>query len=218
MNEKIIEKIKGLLALATGETGNAHERELAMRRAQELMAKHAIEESALLEGETTLPVISQKFEPSGLYRINSTLTRWIPYIMTPIAQSFGGFVTFNRTGAATVWGFEPNVKIIQYAANVVLYQGSQDLKREFVKLRQMSFADSFWRGFAIAMVEKFKPKTEGQSSELTIYDPVRAKAMEFGTARPDNYSDASEQGIASGRATTLHKGLTESASSGKRIG
>src|SRR5258707_14686964 len=40
-HEQLVERIKNLLALATGE-GNEHEKRLALQRAQELMARYSI--------------------------------------------------------------------------------------------------------------------------------------------------------------------------------
>lgn len=215
-NEKIIERIKNLLALGTNDGATEAERALAMDRARRMMAQYCVT-LCDLDSETKLDIVAEEWKPSDLFPLSSTLVKWLPGIIGPIAKFFGGFSTFSsKTGKVWIYGYEPNIKIIQYATNAVLLQGYRAWQKEFRQTRTMSFSDGFWHGFAQGIQLKFKkPHTDGaQSGELTIYDAVEARKREFSGVSINSFAsaDSRKAGRATGENVTVHKGMDGGAS------
>lgn len=207
-SDKILERIKNLLALATGDGGTEPERRLAMERAKELMARYALSTDDL-SGSTKSDIFNEIFQPSGLVPLSSTLVKYLPLILESIARSFGGFTTFSKaSGKVWIYGYAPNIAIIQYASNVVLGQGWSDLKKAMREHRSMALVEGFWHGFSEAVREKFKPTLKDAEYALTIYDEVEALKRTFGSTSIDPLgSFGKDSGTASGRNVQVHKAV-----------
>ncbi len=227
--ERLVEKIKSLLALATGENNSSEEKSLAMQRAQELMAKYSLD----VKTECAEPqfVISRNFEPSSVYRIDQALFGILPEVLDVIGKNFGVMTYLNvapgpvRSVTCCFLGFETNIQLTQYAVDVILYQGWAGYRRIMRLERSTTFAPDYWRGFYDGLVEKFEKSAE-VGIGLVVYDPVKAALAKLtggkttkSWALGNSLSDAYVQGVEDGKNSTLNKGVgNATAGHGKLLG
>ena len=116
LNEKeLIEKIKKLLALAA--SPNENEAQLAMSKAQELMAKYCIN---IIE-EKDLVITSE------IYYTNVKLPfAELIYISNVISRIFGCITIISNV--IEMHGYSTNIKIVKFSIDSVLAQASIELK------------------------------------------------------------------------------------------
>lgn len=205
----IIEKIKSLLALASDPSTTEHERQLAFSRARTLIERHAVKEQDL--SDKPLEILTIPFQPSNLYRISSTLNSKLPWVLQPIAEYFGCFVLV-RSGVLTCFvGYKHNIEITQYAANVLLRQGTQDFKKAFRgrvgSEPLLTFEERFWNGFMGAMTERFKIQDTPQTQEISIYDPIKRMRDSIRSLSWTNLYSSDSAGFESGKNAQLHRPL-----------
>lgn len=184
MTDQIIAKIKRLLELSASPV--PAEASLAFRKAQDLMAKYSI--SAIeLESETKSPEIVRR-EYSLKSKAPLGLMEFLPYIAQSIGKPFGVFILVKTIERKILLvGFPTNTELVDYAIDCVLNQCIVDYRREFAKMRSISFAPEFWRGVSDSLRSRFEPSpsasSEGNGNEVTVYDPVKKYMEQFtGTA------------------------------------
>lgn len=202
--DKLIEKIKSLLALAS--SPNEHEAELAMRRAQELMAKYCIEECELQYNKQEFVIESATYTPK--IRMGTGLLQHLPIIATTIAPIFGCQATFTKlTHTIKLWGFRTNLAVCEYAIDALLNQGYADYKREYAKQRSLMFDHNFWSGFAIGIDRKFKKASE-ESKAIVVYDKVEEYMQKNFKQAVMRTSAAALAGIESGKSAVIYGGIS----------
>jgi len=217
--KSLIEKIKSLLALATG-VGNENEKQLALKRAQELMAKYSVDVVFARHPCESTPTIEQiRYETKLDLPISLRTSLDLAHTIEPICQNFGVYVAYNLAGHVLLWGFKTNLEVAIYACETLLYQGIQDFKREYRRQRTMGFGISFWKGFREGLKVKFD-KSIIPENALVLYDQVKQEWMRkvtFGSGS-FNQSNANgmELGIQSARDAVLNKGI-ESTMSGRLL-
>lgn len=203
--ESLIEKIKSLLALATG-VGNEHEKRLALSRAQELMARYAVD---LSEKNHVEDIIKSEYIPKFEVPLHLRNKMELMRIITPIAENFGCYLALANE--IRVFGFSTNIEVTKFAIDTLLYQGIQDFKREYRIQRSTAFAPSFWSGFRKGLEEKFEKPSE---KALVLYDKVK-NVWENSTRSVDVFfanSNASgaEIGFNSAKNAVLNPGIQSS--------
>ncbi len=214
---KLIEKIKSLLALATG-VGNEHEKQLALSRAQELMARYAI---SISDNESKPEdIVRESFHTT--FDIPLFLRNCIEFLVVtqPIAENFGVYLSINPAGNIWMTGFKTNVEIANYAINTLLYQGVQDFKRGYREHRTIGFATAFWHGFTAGMAEKFA-KQSIPSEALVLYNRVKDKFLSqtrfMNATLMTTNAGGFKTGKNSAREAVLNPGI-QSTSSGRLLG
>ena len=168
IEDKIIDKIKKLLALSA--SPNENEAQLALEKAQKLMADYCISRNKLYSFEKPLEVISKLYNPP--FHPSRGLQKELPHIAGTISRIFGcmGLIQGNRPA---IYGFQTNIEIVQYTLDTILNQAIIDYRIGYAKARSITFDESFWKAFSTALMMRFlKHITEGNG--LIIYDPVRA--------------------------------------------
>lgn len=170
--EELIDKIKRLLALSSDPSTTEHERDLAYKKAQALMAKYCISNlntenvqelvtSEVYKTERKLPVFLQ------------SCTNFVS-IFNSTAHNFGCYLAFKTIkNEVSIFGFKINIEVLKYILDTLISQGQFDYRVEYSKRREISFSSAFWTGFGKGLDARFSKKNlEEQAIEL--YDRVKA--------------------------------------------
>jgi hypothetical protein len=205
----LITRIKQLLALATGE-GNENEKKLAMQRAQELMARHSVSESELMDKPTLIldKIFKWNLEnPLPLYFFNPIIAT---EIMGITAENFGCYA-FALGYDLHLMGFEHNIEIAEYAINVLMNQGIKDFRKGYRENRSVGFSVMFWQGFTRGLKERFA-KISNETA-IILYDKVKKEFeskvqfvnMEIGQFSGQGFNE----GHKSAKEASLNPGVVE---------
>lgn len=211
--DKIVEKIKKLLALAS--SPNENEAQLAMERAQSLMAEYCIQENQFFDRNS----LNVTFRESVIFELYTSpfnasrgLQKELPQIVHTIGRIFGCMCMIWRpTLEYRIYGFKTNIEITKYTIDAILNQARIDYQIGYRKARTISFDESFWKAFAIILRERFQKHVE-ESTGLVIYDAVRAKIKELskGIYISHNGTDSIagvKAGQLSGSSVSIHPGI-----------
>jgi hypothetical protein len=143
MDSKVYEKIQKLLELAT--SPNEHEAKSAMEFARKLMLQYNINN---FQRQITTLVAN--------YPKQSTIPTF-PRIVNVLVRVFGCGVTYSKEcNIVEIYGFADNIKVAEYAIEMVCNQALVDYRAEYAKYRSLSFREGFWQGFANGLYAKFK--------------------------------------------------------------
>ncbi len=145
-NEKIISKIKKLLAMADQSGGaSEQERETAMRQANAMMDKHNIELSDTVETTDT---------GQDEHHIGSTI--WKAYVLSAVAKLYGceSYRTNGASGQMFIIGLEHNRQVTASMSEYLI----KSIKREAKKYEGESrrFLNNFRKGAAIGITQQTK--------------------------------------------------------------
>lgn len=166
MNQKLIDKIKKLLAL--GSSPVKAEAELALQRAKELMETYGI---SLIESNREA-IVEQCYEYSEGQN-NADFQISLISIAASIAPVFHCMV-FIRMNRPLIVGFETNVEITKHALDCILHSLWYDYRKLRKENRSLVFSLNFWTGAKQGIHEKFSPKSTDSRSEygIVLYDQV----------------------------------------------
>lgn len=217
-NQKILDKIKALLALANDAGASPNEAATALRQAQKMMEQHGIEQAAVdapTIGESHIKAGS-KCRPS-LWELNLTHI---------VADAFGAVPIFVEHFDKGEWQFiapTPRAEVAAYVATILLRKLTKarkeyiDTKLTRVKKRanKTARADDFCYGW-IAIVQRQVIKlalSEAEQQAVDTYiaanmgktETVTGRARE-GDKRRDRENDF-RQGVAAGKDVHLHQGV-----------
>jgi hypothetical protein len=118
LNDKLIIKIQKLLALS--ESSNRNEAELAILKAQELLAKHKLSLKEVNEFKTCNSAIKE-----NITKVTFTKAKWKAKLAKLIADNFGCYYYFKtrRTHTITFLGREEDVTVcnivLEYAVDCI---------------------------------------------------------------------------------------------------
>ena len=219
--DKIIEKIKKLLELAT--SPNEHEAKRAMEMAQKLMIQYNLSFTDLDSGTGPEKIEQTEYFNENFNRLG--VREQLPRIVKTIGRIFGCFALYGRKGTGVIsqvllYGYSTNLKIAEYALDSIFAQGALDLKVAMKKSRSAMIGLEFWDGFAYGLQRKFEQfSSVEQNGALTVYDPVKnfVNSISGGTFKLSSYSGSGrEAGIESGMKAEIRPGL-DSKSGGKLL-
>lgn len=221
--EKLIEKIKKLLALSTSD--NIEEASRAMEAAQKLMERYTIS-SFDLENKERKEEITKRFcSLAGFTNGNDQMLENLQQVFSTIGAIYGcvylidcsGRIRFGLVGI----GFPTNLEIAEYSISLILEHGRTEYKREYKKNPSFNFAPRFWQGFSIGIQAKFG-KIADVGKGMIVYDPVKnfiKDNFEINHIMIDGFSrNEIESGIKAGKSAELRSGLREDSSKVERIG
>lgn len=176
IKDKLIAKIKSLLALASDSSTSEHERALALKNAQKLMAQYSIDFLNLDSKGIEDKIISKElsYKPTGILKSDVIYK----YIVNRIADNFGVYVYFKMgsiSEALYLYGFETNCEIADYAINSLFTQGWYDY-RVNTSFKSAGTCINFWNGFFQGLLRKFN-KNELDTNALILYDKVKDEFM-----------------------------------------
>jgi len=216
MNNKILEKIKKLLSLAT--SPNEHEAQSASKKAQALLLKHNLTMSELdyeesnyskevfVEGRAS---VEDKF-------INSILSKYF----------FVTLVKSRKLGGVYILGEKTNVEIARYT-RAYLKQTFNSLFKAYRAESgcALNHRQSYFYGLHNGLAEKLEEQKKSFEGEhgLVVVDKGLAKFThsEFGNLHKQSqkFSNRSEEagqaGREAGRKITINRGVTHSSNSNK---
>ena len=218
-SEKLIEKIKKLLSLAS--STNPYEAELATIKANELLLKHNLEKLSLLEKSEeevwVKRVLSTSRNSAKIHAIYEILQT---FFVAPVFNYGKGVLYLEVTGSRT------NVELADYVANFL----DQELERlfsvyqkEHSDLKGQRAKNSFFKGMAEGYVEKIK-KTQKEVSlaegkELIVLEQDLKRQMRLAysrlgststSRREDSYSK--NLGRKAGQNLSIHGAISKGVS------
>lgn len=211
--EKVTEKIKKLLELAT--SPNEHEARRAMEMAQKLMIQFNIDEVDLNTANVSEQIIQENYDNELFNRIG--VREQLPRITKTIGRIFGVFALFNRRGTGVIsevllFGYPTNLKVAKYALDSILQQGALEYKAVYRANRSTLGGLEFWDGFAYGLQRKFESfSSKEANSALVVYDPVEryTKERSGGSFNLSSFDGSSrEAGIAAGLRAEIRSGIT----------
>ena len=157
-NEKIIDRIKKLLAMATHNRGNHYECEVAMKMAHRLMAEHKISEAQLntsdkeIDCEYRSIVVKKKDH-------KTKLLAFIAWIMSEFFQT----EVYSRPAEAVVVSTKDNIETAVYIFEYLLNNMRACYlaeKRKQRKLFRIVDEYSYYAGFYVGLSEKLREQKE----------------------------------------------------------
>lgn len=210
MSDKILNKVRALLTQAEDPAATAEEAEAFSRKAEELIAKYAID-LALLESQPERkgkPVTVRWEMPEGYTKAKVSL-------LTGIGMTHNvRVIQSNRPDGRRLIlvGFESDLALVELLYTSLLVQGNHALMQ--ASRSDRSFRTSFWYGFAYRVYERmdemrsraeYEATKESTSTELVLLsrkDEVdRAVEDEFPRLRKGaNGRVGSPEGFGSGQA------------------
>lgn len=162
-SEKLIEKIKKLLSLAS--SSNAHEAELATIKANELLLKHNLEKLSLTrkdEEEVWVKrVLTGTRNNARLHAIYEILQN---FFVAPVFNYGKGVIYLEVTGTRT------NVELADYVANFLEHELErlfEVYQKEHSVMKGKRAKNSFMKGIAEGYVEKIKSAQKEVSQNLS---------------------------------------------------
>ncbi|PJI06557.1 MULTISPECIES: DUF2786 domain-containing protein [Clostridium] len=156
MDTKIIEKIQKLLSLS--ESSNEHEAEVAMLKAQELLAKYKLSIKEVKEYKRYNSKIQEKTTD-----VTFTKAKWKAQLAGVISDNFGCYRYFKTRGTNTIvfFGREEDVIVCNLVLNYAvdsIYSVVKKLKYQYSKngYRTRGIENDYALGFIYGLQEKFE--------------------------------------------------------------
>lgn len=209
IDQKLLEKIKALIALSNDPNTTIHERNLALQRAQVLMAKYSV--GSLDEAIKELPIVHKEF--TNIKQPFGTDLMLLNTICTIVGEQFGCYCYMNtQTRKLYIMGLEINCDITMHAVDTLMNQGIADNKTERHGLHAPSgFYVNFWLGFAEGLRDKFIKLSDEKA--LVLYDKIKDEFRKKVTfiKRIDSGSTGSgmQAGFNSAKNAHMNKGVSK---------
>lgn len=155
--EKMIDRVRGLLALAEDESTTEHERELATVRAAELMAKFSID-GAMLAAKADL----RQMPCDKIVHFPDPYAKQHMFLYVAILRAFGGDCVIVQTHhkyqkndgmKLQVYGFEADLTMVDILYTSLLLQGVNQSKVVPRYEHARTWRVSFWSGYT-RVIEK----------------------------------------------------------------
>lgn len=214
---KLIEKIKKLLELST--SSNEHEAKSAMDNAQKLMIRYSIAESELSEQELReTKIIQSEYWNTNLGRPG--LLPYVPQMINTIGPIFGVYGLTHLKNKTVermdLIGYPTNIEITRFALDSIITQGLYESKLAYRQYRTTTFGESFWKGFADGLYDKFNSFKE-QSKGIVVYDKIKqhVNSLASGTYRAPTANELAQgAGFAAGQKAEIRRAV-ENTNQGK---
>lgn len=208
MDEKLIEKIKKLLALS--KSSNENEAKIAMLKAQELLAKHKLSIKEIKDYKIADDSIREKISS-----ISFRQGKWKAKLGGLISENFGCYQYFKTNKSQTIAFFGREEDII--VCNIVLEYAVDSILSTVKRLRYQYFREGYStkgleNDYALGFIDGLKNMFEEQKRKNQEWGLVLVKDAEVVEA----YSNIKFKG--SINTNTSFKGYTEAYEKGKEDG
>ena len=178
-NQQVLEKIKKILG-KTKNNSSTEEIEVAMLKAQELMAKHHLSMSDINFKEEKKEVTDTSIYESG------RMAWWIKQLSMVIAKNFRcePYITPGKISKLYFIGLKQDVdlskEILNYAVNTIKYQSEAFCQRYKRPGFNVSGIKNDWiRGFLKGLEDKFKEQVKSKGyAIILVKDALVVKAVE----------------------------------------
>lgn len=219
MDTKIIEKIQKLLSLS--ESSNEHEAEVAMLKAQELLAKYKLSIKEVKEYKKYNSKIQEKATD-----ITFTKAKWKAQLAGVISDNFGCYHYFRRKGTNTIvfFGREEDVivcnLVLNYAVDSV-YSVVKKLKYRYSKngYRTRGIENDYALGFVYGLQGKFEEqKRSNQEWGIVLvkdkevveaHDKIKFNKKVDMNIKYKGHSDVYSKGCEDGKKFSVSDKITE---------
>ena len=213
--KSIIEKLKKVLALAAGEAGTP-EGELAAKKANDLMTKHAIK----------MVEISDESETIGKLRLEIGHSTWKRRLLHSVAGycNCSNYYTAASSQGALV-GYGADVEVAEYLFGII---SDETLRKSKAYTRRLKWCDKGQKrkagnDFRLSAVEGFKDKLKALKDNAATLDQtgtaimVNRKAevrdwvkanLKLYSGRTSTSSEYNSAGYKCGQNATLHTGIS----------
>lgn len=170
LDEKILQKVRGLLAMAENPAATEAEAQAFSEKAEELIGRYAID-TALLEAK------EHKGKPtSRRYNMPTPYPKPKTSLLTGIARAYGCQVirTHRDGGGLVVFGYQSDLDVIDVLYTSLLLQALHGMQQQYLSDR--SFRTSYWYGFAAKVSQRLKERQEALVAEVVREsdDPIAA--------------------------------------------
>lgn len=221
-NERIIRRIKRLLALAEG-NANKNESHLAFLQAQEMMVKYAVDPSEITDDEEVREVLdSSGSEYKRLYWYERQLARIVArnFRCKNYLQWVRPEGRVQKLNKIKFMGLEKDVELASAMYKLVIsaieYYTHLHVKENGIGIRHhtQSLKDDYMRGFVEGLERKFEEQIESQEWGLVLVIPkeVEEKYKEEVTGKGTRYiipsvesQESYQQGYRDGNAIDYTK-------------
>lgn len=235
MSDRIIDKIKKLLALAADPGAAPNEAETARRQAEALMAKHRIEEAeVLLASGTAKPVfelvtVRMSATPHYPGHTPKQIPEWINLLSYGVAvftEIRLSLVTTRDGAQIKLMGTVADVTLAQWMIETLAKQ-AYEAARKAVAGKGTREANQFRRGYAVAVQQRLKAMAQGTkqqaagSTALVVVDSAKQQALDeaFGQHKSKQmHVDYSQLGYQAGQQARLGTSRPVAGSSNLRLG
>ncbi len=219
MDTKLVEKIKKLLALS--ESGNEHEAEASMLKAQELLAKHKLSLREVKDFKLIDSAIKEK-------RSNVTFTkaRWKASLAYLIAENFGCYHYFKTRHSHTIafFGREEDITVcnivLEYAIDCI-NSSVKRFKYQYVKdgYSTKGLENDYAMGFIAGLRKKFEEQKKANqewglvlvkdAEVIDAYENIKFKGSIDTKTKFQGHSEAYKQGQSDGQLFSISDKIAE---------
>jgi hypothetical protein len=200
-NAKILNRVRGLLAKAEDPACTPEEATLFSAKAEELVAKYALDAAMLSQEDKGKPIMRR-------YPISNPYGRPKTALFQGIAVAYGcAPVRDTRTKEDVIVGFAADLDVVEILFASILVQGNHQF---FRGPSDKSWRTSFWYGFANRAVQRVeesrrKAKNETPGAALVLFDRSKEtkdalRDMFGGTRASGGGRATSAAGLGAGRA------------------
>ncbi|KLU63546.1 hypothetical protein CEB3_c00660 [Peptococcaceae bacterium CEB3] len=222
MDTKIAEKIKKLLALS--ESGNPHEAELALLKAQELLAKHKLSLKEVKE----FTIVNSDIK-ENVTHVTFTKAKWKANLARLIADNFGCYLycMTYRTHAITFFGREEDITVCNIVLEYAIDCITTAAKRLQYRYRTYGYStkgleNDYALGFIKGLGQKFEEQKEANQAwglvlvkDQEVTDAFNAKKFTGCVNTGTQYqgrADAYERGVIDGQRFSVSDRIAQGGS------
>lgn len=211
-SERVLEKIKKLLKLA--DSSNPHEAELATLKANQLLLRHHLDHSFLVENNDEIYMDRILVKPRRDAKMEAIYEILKHFIVRPVFSFGKGLCSLEVTGTST------NVKLAHYVANFLdqeldhLWKVTQKETGLSGLRAKNSFFSGVARGFSDKMKQQKEQFTVNEQKALMIIEKnleekmstIYRRLSQSGSSQTID-SNARDAGIKKGRELTIRQGV-----------
>lgn len=216
--EKIIERIKKLIALSEDASTTEHERSACRKKAHSLMARFSID---TLHDEKEVEIVHVEFAlPKPIFGLDVTK---LCQILGIIGPPLGCYSYFKRSeDKVYLMGFKINCEIATYTAHVLINQGKRECSDLYKQFPMANTKLAFWKGFVEGLRVRYSPVENSEEQGLVVYDSIK-ELFERSVKKVPIFSAGSDlsalaKGAQSALDARINSGLSNTSSEQRKIG
>jgi|SRR5215471_1330281 len=173
--EKIIERIKKLIALSEDNSTTEGERTACREKAKKLMIQFSIDSYSEATAEPPQIVTEEFIFEKKIFGLG---VQSLCSILSAIGPSFGCYSFYSaKLDKNYVMGFKINCEITIYTATVLINQGVRDCSSVWQTIPSANTKLAFWKGFIHGLHERYQPQSPAVETGVVLYDKVREEFL-----------------------------------------
>jgi len=190
--QKILDRVKRLLAIANHPNSNPHEAESAAKRAQSLITKHGIEQAQLrAEQKKDEPIVQLR-----MLRSNRVAKHKL-WLVGGIAAANNCEYYYSPGYSVTVYGHKSNVDLVKDLYEVLINSVEYWAKRE-AKGKGRRFVNGYKIGMSLRIGERLKEAKKQAEKDATDPTKIAEQALANGESVNEALSSFSLEKVTKG--------------------